>query len=130
MNDSSTKFLNAPLTLPCGLVLPNRLAKAAMTEGLAGPVIVGARDLYHKGYWGVLGGVGADYNLGNVRLVLDIRYQAGISNITNTSNRFSNDRLSGIGDALDDMKLNNIVISGGVLFPLRFLGTGFKTLDR
>ena len=94
------------------------------------PVIVGARDLYHKGYWGVLGGVGADYNLGNVRLVLDIRYQAGISNITNTSNRFSNDRLSGIGDALDDMKLNNIVISGGVLFPLRFLGTGFKTLDR
>ena len=37
MNDSSTKFLSAPLTLPCGLVLPNRLAKAAMTEGLAGP---------------------------------------------------------------------------------------------
>lgn len=27
--------LKAPLTLPCGAVLPNRLAKAAMTEGLA-----------------------------------------------------------------------------------------------
>lgn len=26
-----------PLTLPCGAVLPNRLAKAAMTEGLANP---------------------------------------------------------------------------------------------
>jgi len=26
-----------PLTLPCGAVLPNRLAKAAMTEGLADP---------------------------------------------------------------------------------------------
>ena len=26
-----------PLTLPCGAVLPNRLAKAAMTEGLASP---------------------------------------------------------------------------------------------
>ena len=26
-----------PLTLPCGQVLPNRLAKAAMTEGLADP---------------------------------------------------------------------------------------------
>ena len=27
--------LNTPLVLPCGAVLPNRLAKAAMTEGLA-----------------------------------------------------------------------------------------------
>jgi 2,4-dienoyl-CoA reductase-like NADH-dependent reductase (Old Yellow Enzyme family) len=26
-----------PLTLPCGLVLPNRLCRAAMTEGIAGP---------------------------------------------------------------------------------------------
>ena len=26
-----------PLTLPCGAVLPNRLAKGAMTEGLADP---------------------------------------------------------------------------------------------
>ena len=29
--------LNAPLTLPCGALLPNRLAKAAMTERLADP---------------------------------------------------------------------------------------------
>jgi outer membrane protein W len=94
------------------------------------PLIVGAKDLFNKSYWGILAGAGADYNLGNVRLVLDVRYQLGMSNIANTSNRFSNDRLSGIGDALDDMKLNNIVISTGVLFPLRFLGTGFKTLDR
>jgi len=28
-------MLGTPLTLPCGAVLPNRLAKAAMTEGLA-----------------------------------------------------------------------------------------------
>src|SRR5277367_517078 len=28
------KTLNEPLTLPCGAVLPNRLAKAAMTERL------------------------------------------------------------------------------------------------
>ncbi len=28
-------ILNQPLTLPCGAILPNRLAKAAMTEGLA-----------------------------------------------------------------------------------------------
>ncbi|MDO9180379.1 MAG: NADH:flavin oxidoreductase/NADH oxidase family protein [Agitococcus sp.] len=30
-----TIILNDPFTLPCGVVLPNRLAKAAMTEGLS-----------------------------------------------------------------------------------------------
>lgn len=30
-------MLDTPLTLPCGAILPNRLAKAAMTEGLATP---------------------------------------------------------------------------------------------
>ena len=37
MSSDLTKHLNAPLTLPCGLILKNRLVKAAMTEGLAGP---------------------------------------------------------------------------------------------
>ncbi len=31
-------MLDQPLTLPCGAVLPNRLSKAAMTEGLADPL--------------------------------------------------------------------------------------------
>lgn len=34
-NESMTNLLAQPLTLPCGAVLPNRLSKAAMTEGLA-----------------------------------------------------------------------------------------------
>ncbi len=29
--------LAKPLTLPCGAILPNRIAKAAMTEGMATP---------------------------------------------------------------------------------------------
>lgn len=32
-----SKSLADPLTLPCGAIIPNRLAKAAMTEGLATP---------------------------------------------------------------------------------------------
>ena len=32
-----TSPLQQPLNLPCGAVLPNRIAKAAMTEGLATP---------------------------------------------------------------------------------------------
>ncbi len=30
-----TITLNDPFTLPCGVILPNRIAKAAMTEGLS-----------------------------------------------------------------------------------------------
>ena len=30
-----SNILAQPLTLPCGAVVPNRIAKAAMTEGLA-----------------------------------------------------------------------------------------------
>lgn len=37
--------LAQPLTLPCGAVIPNRLAKAAMTEGLATPRGVPTPDL-------------------------------------------------------------------------------------
>lgn len=41
---ASPKYAIArPLTLPCGAVLPNRLAKAAMTEGLASPELRATR---------------------------------------------------------------------------------------
>ena len=33
----NSDLLQEPLTLPCGAVLPNRICKAAMTEGLATP---------------------------------------------------------------------------------------------
>ena len=37
--------LSQPLTLPCGAVIPNRLAKAAMTEGLATPQGIATPEL-------------------------------------------------------------------------------------
>ncbi len=93
------------------------------------PLIVGTKDLFTN-YWGLMGGIGANYQMGNVKLVLDVTYKKGMSNITNVKNRFSNDQLSGIGDAQDDLKLNNIVISAGVLFPMRFLNSSFKSSDQ
>lgn len=104
-----------------------------LASGSANPlsypsVIVGAEDLFEN-YWGWMAGAGLDYNVGNVRLVLDVSYKMGMSNVTNTQNRFSNDRLAGIGEAQDDLTINNVVISAGVLFPLRFLSTSFRTLD-
>lgn len=93
------------------------------------PIIVGVKDLYDN-YWGLMAGMGLNYHLGNVRLVLDASYWKGMSNITNVDNRYGNDMLAGIGDAPDDLDLNNIVISAGVLFPMRFLSNSFNTLDR
>ena len=92
------------------------------------PLIVGARDLFTN-TWGLLGGAGVNYNLGNVRLVLDVSYRQGMSNIVNVDNRFSNDRLNGIGEAQDDLMLHNLVFSAGCLFPLRFLSKNFNSID-
>jgi len=92
-------------------------------------VIVGAKDLFEN-YGGWLAGAGVNYNLGNVRLVFDVAYRQGMSNMANVNNRFGNDRLNGIGDAQDDLTMRNITVSAGVLFPLRFLSNSFKALDQ
>lgn len=92
------------------------------------PVVVGAKDLFTNN-WGLSGGAGLNYNVGNVRIVFDALYYKGMSNIANVNNRFSNDRLSGIGDAQDDLKTNHLVFQIGCLFPLRFLSNEFKSLD-
>lgn len=94
------------------------------------PVLVGAKDIFAKNYWGITAGTGVNYNLGNVRLTFDASYKMGMSLANSTKNRYKNDRLSGVGDALDDIKVNNIVFSLGCLFPMRYLASGFKTLDR
>lgn len=93
-------------------------------------IIIGAKDLFAKNHWGIMGGAGLNYNLGNnVRLNFDVLYRHGMSNIVSTQNRYGSDRLSGIGDVMDDLTLDNLAISVGCLFPLRFLSSGFKTLD-
>ncbi|MBX2962794.1 MAG: outer membrane beta-barrel protein [Cyclobacteriaceae bacterium] len=105
-------------------------ASGGVNQFASDPVIIGAKDLFADNYWGLLGGVGANYNLGNVRLNLDIQYRKGMSLINATENRFGSDRLSGIGEAMDDIRLNNISLSVGCLFPMRYLASGFKTLDQ
>jgi hypothetical protein len=105
-------------------------ASGGVNEFVQGPITVGADDLFAKSHWGLIAGAGAYYNLGNVRLNLDIMYKYGMSNITSSENRYSNDRLAGVGDAMDDMTLDNISFSIGCLFPMRYLENGFKSLDR
>lgn len=91
------------------------------------PVIVGAKDLFDNN-WGLIGGAGVNYNVGNVRFLFDISYRLGMSNVANVENRFGNDRLNGIGDVQDDMRLRNLAFSVGCLFPMRFLSNSFKSM--
>lgn len=94
------------------------------------PINVVATNLYAGHYWGLAGGAGVNYFQGNVKFNLDILYQYGMTNVSSPENRYSNGMLASVGDAQDDMTLNNIVISVGCLFPLRFLGSGFKSVDK
>jgi hypothetical protein len=93
-------------------------------------IIVGAKDLFAKKDWGLIGGAGLYYTVGNVRLNLDIMYKSGMSNITSAKNRVANDQLSGVADSMDDVVLDNVSVSLGCLFPLRFLENSFKSADR
>ena len=93
-------------------------------------IIVGAEDLFARYSWGLMAGAGVNYNVGNIRLNLDLVYRKGMSLANSTENRYSDERLSGAGDVMDDFKLNNFSISLGCLFPLRFLTSGFQSLDR
>lgn len=93
-------------------------------------IIVGAKDLFAKNSWGLIGGAGLNYALGNVRINLDAQYRYGMSNITSTKNRNSSDSLSGVGDIMDDLTMDNLSLSLGCLFPMRFLASGFKSSDR
>ena len=92
-------------------------------------IIVGAKDLFAKKHWGLLGGIGVYYNQGNVRFNLDVMYRYSLSNIASAKNRYGSDRLSGVGDTMDDMRLKSIAITAGCLFPLRFLGRNFRSTD-
>jgi hypothetical protein len=93
-------------------------------------IIVGATDLFARNHWGFLGGVGVYYNLGNVRLNADFLMKGSMSSVTSAKNRFSNNRLSGVGDTMDDLKLNNMSFTVGCLFPLRFLGKSFQSIEK
>lgn len=106
-------------------------AAGGQNEFKAETIDVGVDDLFARYHWGLLGGAGVNYNFKNhVRLNLDVMYRMGMSNITSTENRYGSDRLAGVGDAMDDMKLDNLSISIGCLFPLRFLQSSLQTLDR
>ncbi len=92
-------------------------------------LVIGADDLFIKTSLGILAGVGVNYSVGNLRLAFDVSYRWGLHNVTNAKNRFTENRLAGIGDALDDMNMQNLSFTFSTLFPLRFISKNFNSID-
>ena len=69
---------------------------------------VGASDLFLTSSAGLIGGAGVHYTPGNVRLTFDILYRHGLHNVTDRKNRYSDNRLIGVGDVIDDLSLRNV----------------------
>ncbi len=85
--------------------------------------IIGAQRLFIPSHWGWVAGGGVNYDFGNVRLGLDAQYKYGMNNVTDVKNRYTDNRMTGMGDVMDDMKLRNLAISFTVLMPMKFLET-------
>jgi outer membrane protein W len=93
------------------------------------PKSIGINDLYIKSSVGVSAFVGASYDPGNIRITLDIGYKFGLNNITNTENRYVNNELTAIGEAMDDLNLQNLYMSIGFVFPLKFISKNYLSLN-
>ncbi len=114
--------------------------KTVMTSGVdyasggSGPfqsedVSVGAKDLFTSSATGIAGGIGCTYDVWNVRLMLDVTYRKGLTDIANAENRYGENPITGIGDAMDDIRLNSISVNIGCVFPLRFISKNLKAID-
>ena len=90
---------------------------------------VGSDELFLKSSAGVLGGAGVNYDLWKIRVAFDVVYRYGLHNISNAKNRYSNNSLSGLGDTMDDISLNNLSFNLGFLFPLRFISKNFNAVE-
>ncbi|MCU0445438.1 MAG: PorT family protein [Microscillaceae bacterium] len=91
---------------------------------------VGNPNYFIKTSLGLLGGIGVNYDVGNVRLSLEANYRYGMNNLANAQNRYLDNRLASIGYAPDNVKLRSFEISLSCLFPMRFLiSKNFKSVD-
>ena len=90
------------------------------------PSTIGVKEQYISSSVGIFGHLGASYDPGNIRLFVDMGYKHGLNNITNTANRYNNNELASIGEAMDDIRLENIYVNLGVVFPLKFISKNYN----
>lgn len=90
-----------------------------------GTQILGTTQQFQN-YAGVLGGAGVSLDYFNIRTVFEVVYFRGLTDVTNSSNRFTQTELTSIGDVNDELTLDNINVSLSFVFPLRFIDKQFQ----
>lgn len=80
-----------------------------------------------KDFAAALVGIGASYDIGNIRMSLDFSYHYGLTSIIDQERLFTENQLTAVGDINDDIRLNNLQANLSFLFPLRFIDTTFKS---
>ncbi len=90
-----------------------------------GTQILGTTQQFQN-YAGVLGGIGVSLDYLNIRTVFEAVYLRGLTDITNSGNRFTQTELTSIGDVNDELRMDNINISLSFVFPLRFIDKQFQ----
>lgn len=88
---------------------------------------LGISDRYNSYDFGIMGGIGASSDFGNIRVVLEAAYRFGFPNMSDENTRFSDLQLAGIGDVNDDIKLRSLNFNLALLFPLRFISSEFNS---
>ncbi len=88
------------------------------------PITSDASSLIAATWTAALGGIGLNYDKLNIRLFIEANYMLGFNNITNPNTRYTTNPFAGSGDVLDDIRISNIDISLGAMFPLKFLNRG------
>jgi len=83
---------------------------------------VGIEDRTKKGNYGIIGGVGFTYNMGNARVGFEINYRYGLQNLDHGEMKYVDNQLvTGAYDVPDDYSLNNLELSMQVIIPLKFI---------
>lgn len=74
---------------------------------------------YIKSRLALGGGIGAAYDFDQLILTLDLNYSLNMNNITNQGARYGNQLILGSSyDVPDDIKLHNLAINLGIIFPI------------
>lgn len=79
-----------------------------------------------QSYYGWIGGLGVNLDYLNIRTIFEVNYQLGMQSVTSPDANEQSNQLSGIGDAYDELSLDQLYFSMSFVFPLRYIDNTFS----
>lgn len=87
-----------------------------------GRVSIGVKDAF-KNYYGVLGGIGVNFDYFNIRTIFDVSYRMALSSVTREN--YVVNELASIGDVNDKVQLRDLSFTLSFVFPFRYVDRQF-----